>query len=149
MNFESFGSICPDIALTETWRFTLLKEQQGLKAGHYCFMEYYCTETGCDCRRVWLRVKLFPAWPPGGCLGTHVATIGYGWERPEFYVEWSHGEPTAGELAGARLEPMQVQSDHAEAALTMTKSVILSSLGNLLRIRQHYAAFRAHLPWMI
>ncbi|MFN0079931.1 MAG: hypothetical protein ACKVY0_25990 [Prosthecobacter sp.] len=146
MIFESFGRICPEIAKAETWRFTLPKPQGGLQAGHYGFLEYFCTDATCDCRRVWLGVEYFSKWPPGNSPGTYIATIGYGWETPEFYLKWSHGEPTAADLAGARLEPFQRQSAAAAAALAMTKSVILSSLGNVLRLRQHYATFRAKLP---
>lgn len=147
MTFQPFGYICPEIAKSETWRYTLPKAQHGLPAGHYCFPEFYCTETGCDCRRVWLVIKHFSKWPPGNAAGKHIATIGYGWEKPEFYMDWSPGDPDAAELAGARVEPLQPQSEYAEAALLMTKSVIFSSLGNILRIRQHYDAFRASLPW--
>jgi len=140
MNFTPFHERCPEIAAREMWRYTLQKSTRGLPAGDYLFVESYCSEPGCDCRRVFLNV----IWQgrPGISRGQD-ATIGFGWERPEFYIEWMAGDESGANLAGANLEPMQRQGPMAEALLEMTKAVILSSPGAVDWIKRHYAAFKA------
>ena len=71
-----------------------------------------------------------------------LATIGFGWEAPAFYQQWSPGDPDAMDLAGARLEPFQPQGSKAEMILDMTKKVILSPPANVRKIQRHYAAVR-------
>jgi hypothetical protein len=135
-----FGRRLPD---SEPWRFTLLEPQHGLEAGDYVFLESYCDEKGCDCRRVWLTVvHRKPGAAPDDFSGP-VATIGYGWEQPDFYENWSPNDPEARFLAGARLEPFQRQGKQAEAVLHMTVSAILRPAANRERIRRHYDAARS------
>lgn len=148
MNFQSFGLICPEIAFRETWRFTLPTPQADLKPGHYTFLEHYCADSSCDCRRVWLVIQYHRQWPPGNASGTHIATVGFGWESPEFYVNWAHGDPEAADLSGPLLEPFQQQPKTAETGLEMAIQVIFSRTEHVLRLRQHYRAFRANLPWL-
>lgn len=56
-----------------------LKESPHLPDGDYTFVDSYCTDASCDCRRTLIQVLL---------NGTHVSTIGFGWESPEFYRKW-------------------------------------------------------------
>ena len=132
-------------AMRETWRFTLPEATHGLEAGHYTFLEYYCNEADCDCRRVWLMVIFQPTWPKSSVEPKHLATIGFGWEAPTFYQKWSPGAPDVHDLAGARLEPFQRQSAQAEAVLLLTQTIILRPPEHVLRIKQHYALARKAL----
>ena len=142
MSFRFFPDFCPETAQRETWGITLQQAQHGLRAGVYSFLESYCDDPGCDCRRVWLTVT----WQPLNAVIRHtsgpLATIGYGWEPRTFYRKWSPGDPDAGDLAGARLEPCQPQGPQAEEVLALTTAMILSPPAHQHRIRDHYAAVR-------
>jgi hypothetical protein len=50
-----------------------------LPAGAYLFMEMFCTEPDCDCRKVMMWVEHD---------GRYVALINYGWEDEAFYAKW-------------------------------------------------------------
>lgn len=142
MAFRHLPDFCPEIAKEQTWCFTLPVDQNGLKAGDYVFLESYCDEAGCDCRRVWLTVlHRKPGAKTGDLIGP-LATIGFGWEKPEFYKAWSPGDPDACKLAGARLEPFQPQDAKADKVLAMTIGVILRPPANVQRLKDHYAAVR-------
>lgn len=145
MPFEPLSTLAPLTAMKETWRFTLTTSMHGLKAGHYTFLEFYCNEADCDCRRVLLKVIYQPTWPNSSVEPADLATIGFGWETPAFYQKWSRDAPDAHEFAGARLEPLHPQSPQAEAVLHLTQSAILRPPEHVLRIKQHYAAARKGL----
>jgi len=58
----------------------VVEEQQELPVGEYGFMEFYCDEPGCDCRRVIIRVLR-----PDTGWNKPWATINYGWGNLDFY----------------------------------------------------------------
>ncbi|MHB8547490.1 MAG: hypothetical protein ACYDAJ_12075 [Nitrosotalea sp.] len=69
----------PEIAANETRGVIITNEKTGLPLGHYYFLESFCNDKKCDCRRVFINVE-------------HdrriLTTIGYGWESIEFYKKW-------------------------------------------------------------
>ena len=102
----------PELAAHETRSVHILQAGGGLPAGEYGFVEFYCDEDDCDCRRVLLQV-VSPS-------NQHrvLATINYGWESQEFYTRWMHGDAEAGrEIIEAGLDPLNPQSEHAVALL--------------------------------
>jgi hypothetical protein len=62
----------------------IVVEGESPPAGPYGFLEFYCDEIDCDCRRVLLQV-IRP-----DTVGKVWATINFGWEKPEYYRAWSH-----------------------------------------------------------
>ena len=50
-------------------------------AAEYAFLEMYCNEPGCDCRRVFFSVVSSRTQAPE-------AVIAYGWESAKFYRKW-------------------------------------------------------------
>jgi hypothetical protein len=56
-----------------------LKQSPHLPDGDYTFVDTYCTDASCDCRRTLIQVLY---------NGVHVSTIGFGWESPSFYRNW-------------------------------------------------------------
>jgi len=53
MAFAPFHEYSPEIAARETRSITVPPGSPfGLPAGEYGFLEMYCNEPGCDCRRV-------------------------------------------------------------------------------------------------
>lgn len=108
---------------------------KGLRDGTYRFVEFYCDEPGCDCRRVVIQV-----WNESD---TPLATFNFGWESPEFYTKWSKtGDPVVGkEMASLTPELFGPQSPSTRAFLAELKAAVGDS-GYVERLRRHYAEFR-------
>src|SRR3954470_17919078 len=95
----------PEVAARETRTINLGSPQNGLPAGSYGFLELYCNDPACDCRRVLLQVRT--EHDPNKVL----ATINYGWESLDFYRKWLHGDRKgAREITEASLDPINPQS---------------------------------------
>ena len=119
--------------MRETRSVTVLNSQDGLPPGEYGFIEFYCADPSCDCRRVILQV--WSAKSPGKAL----ASIGYGWEDKQFYIDWMHGHSEMAEqLKGPGLEPMQPQSNLAEKLLALFKDTAMQDENYLRRLETHY-----------
>jgi len=138
-----FHEVCPEIGLREIRTVTLTPNSDlGLPADNYAFLEMYCSEPDCDCRRVYFHViaESNPA--------TELALIAWGWEPPKFYRRWGNFPRTAKDvkaMKGPALAPMCEQSDRAPALLELANNVLLSSPDYVERIKRHYKAFRAKI----
>ena len=132
-----FVSRFPELAAHETRTITLLEAHAGLPAGEYGFLELYCNEPTCDCRRVLLQVCR--ANQPDKVL----ATIHYGWESEDFYARWLHGDREgAREMASASLDPLNPQSRFSAVLLEVFRGVILQDRAYIARLRRHYRMFK-------
>ena len=60
-----------------------LQDSSQLPDGTYQFLDMYCADPSCDCRKSMITVLH---------NGVHVSTINFGWESPAFYKEWM-GDP--------------------------------------------------------
>jgi hypothetical protein len=89
----------PELGGRET-RVATFMEGGEIPGGKYNFVEYYCDDEACDCRRVIIRVILDSPEPE------IIASINYGWEEPEFYATWMGSEGEEDEMSGAILEPL-------------------------------------------
>lgn len=67
------------IGIKHQIRTVSLKKSPHLPDGDYTFVDTYCIDPSCDCRRTLIQVLL---------NGVHVSTIGYGWESQKFYKNW-------------------------------------------------------------
>lgn len=83
-------TIDEELAFREMRTAFLPQPDHGLPAGAYGFMELYCNEPGCDCRRVLIQIISPPENPKV------LASIGYGWEDEKFYVAAMHGDKALG-----------------------------------------------------
>ena len=82
MPYAMFHQYFPDIAKSETRTVTILqKGKYDLPAGNYGFLEMFCDEPGCDCRRVFFCVVSEKS-------SRIEAYITYGWEAPSYYRKW-------------------------------------------------------------
>ena len=143
MSFMMFHEICPEIGIQET-RSIALSANSGydLPPDDYAFLEMYCSEAGCDCRRVYFQVIAMsnPSVVP--------AVIAFGWEPLAFYRKWGH-YPGAAEdaklMKGPCLPPMTKQSELAPALLKLAKGLLLSSPEYVERIKRHYTLFRGKI----
>ncbi len=138
MPYDLFYSRCPEIAKRETRTITLLgKSQFGLPPGDYSFLEMYCDEPACDCRRVFFYVVSSRREDPE-------AVIAYGWESRKFYVRWmGDDDPLVTEqLCGPALNLGSPQSALAPAILDMFSHVLLKDSAFVERLKVHYKLFR-------
>jgi len=142
MIFKRFLDLFPEIAENETRRITLRRDPL-IPDGEYAFVDSYCVDKTCDCRRVYFEVlQIDPNYEP-----IHAATISYGWEDLDFYLSWSPYLPPslAAEMHGACLEEPQVQSKYSKRFLDLFKSRFLTDPAYIDRIKRHYAMFKAKL----
>lgn len=140
MSFQMFHEMCPEIGVRETRSIALLDDSgYGLPSGDYGFIEMYCSEAGCDCRRVYFQVISIS--DPTEVL----AVISWGWEPLAFYQQWGTypgAKDDAKDMKGPALAPMSRQSALAPALLELAKSLLLSSPEYVERIKRHYTLFR-------
>src|SRR5690606_7537592 len=82
MSFTLFRDRFRELADRETRTITRLWDSaSGLPAGQYAFVEMFCDEPGCDCRRVLFTVI-------DTASGRCEAVINFGWEEASFYAAW-------------------------------------------------------------
>ena len=127
---------CRDVAEAETRTITVFENNAyNLPPGHYSFIEMFCNDRDCDCRRCFFMVCADWTREP-------LAYIGFGWESPDFYTRWMGDDELSESLAGADLEPMQRQSRHAPGILRLFKSALLPERDYVERVKRHYAMMR-------
>ena len=124
----------PELGARET-RSIFASNQTQLPAGQWSFLEFYCNEPGCDCRRVIISVLR----PETGWSKVW-ATIGYGWESLDFYRKWGHGMDDD-DFKGPYLDVLNAQSEYSEVLLGLFRE-ILESPDYVERLRRHYRMFR-------
>jgi hypothetical protein len=133
MAMVPFFTRFPDLAAEETRTITLQATLDGIPPGEYAFMEMFCDEPGCDCRRVHLLV-ISP--PPSQQVW---ANINYGWEPAAFYEQWSRAKFRQ---PNPFLDPINPQSDQAPALLALFEELCLTDEGYVRRLARHYELFK-------
>lgn len=134
---EPFYSRLGALAARETWGIIAPPGHPTLPTGEYAFVEFYCADASCDCRRVLLQV-----WPkdrPGNVL----ATINYGWEKLKFYQRWTGSREDARVIVGACLDPLNPQGPHAATFLGALRHFVRTDPAWPARFKQHYKLFKA------
>ena len=135
-----FHTRFPELAARETRCVHVLVPGGPLPVGEYGFIELYCEEPGCDCRRTLLLVTT--AKDPAKSL----ATINFGWESVEFYTRWLHGDAEAGrESTDATLDPFHPQSQLADLLLAVFRSELMTDPAYVARLARHYEMFKQDL----
>ena len=76
MKFIPAGEIIGDAHQVRT--VTIASSSQ-LPDGEYCFVDMYCSDPSCDCRKTMIQVLH---------SGEVVSIINYGWESPSYYKQW-------------------------------------------------------------
>lgn len=116
----------------------LLDTKSGLPPDEYIFMENFCGDKTCDCRKVMINVA-------SKSQRKILATISYGWEPMSFYTEWLHGDKDlAEEMKGPSLELGGVQSEYAKRLLGYFKKYTGDDIYNK-RLEKHYVDFKTRL----
>ena len=141
MSYVLFHNYFPELADRETRSLTVPRRSAlGLPAGEYGFLESYCDEPGCDCRRVMFTVIARDR------MGIQ-AVIAWGWEDVEFYRRWfKYGnEADARELKGPALNWGSPATDLAPALLEVVRNILLKDPEYVERIKRHYQMFRERI----
>ena len=139
MNYSPHYALFPNLIEGQTRSVIVLEDTQVPK-GDYTFMELFCTDKKCDCRRVMINVEqLDPAFPK-----FRAATLSYGWEPMSFYKNWSPLMSTKmlEDFRGPCLDPYQLQSLHAPFFLNFFKDMIANDKAYHARLKAHYAQFK-------
>ena len=138
MPYSLFHSRFPKVAERETRTVTVLDSADfNLPPARYSFLEMFCDEPGCDCRRVFFSVV--------SSLQKDIqAVITWGWEDREFYVRWMGDDDPRiiRDLIGPALNLASPQSKIAPALLDLFRNVLLKDTAYVERIKRHYAMFR-------
>jgi len=118
-----FAAKFPEVASHETRVVTLTQPNPLLPPDGYAFVEVYCDEKGCDCRRAlfWVMAESQEEKP--------IATISFGFD-PE------------AEMAGPFLDPFGPQSEFSEALLGLFVSAVLTDPAYVQRLYRHYTLMR-------
>ena len=138
MAFTEFHDYFPDAANRQTRTIAIPPGSGlGLPPDDYAFLELYCDEPACDCRRVLFYV--IARSRPGV-----QAVIGWGWESVEFYARWmKHGDKTdASKMKGPALNPGSPATELAPILVELVRNVLLQDPQYVERIRRHYRMFR-------
>jgi hypothetical protein len=138
MAMVPFYTRFPELAARETRTATVLDPASGFPPGEYGFLELFCDEPGCDCRRVHIRVV---SPPPQSRVW---ANISYGWESVAFYHRW--GLPEGEEATGTSLDPLNVQSEYAPAFLDLFREMVRADETYAQRLVRHHELFKSALP---
>ncbi|MCI5122935.1 MAG: hypothetical protein D3925_00275 [Candidatus Electrothrix sp. AR5] len=139
MPYSFFHSRLPKVAERETRSVTLFDHSEfNLPPADYAFLEMFCDEPDCDCRRVFFSVI--------SSRDEEIkAVIAWGWEDQVFYTTWLRdSDPNViKELMGPALNSASPQSDLAPALLKVFQEVLLPDTAYVERVKRHYAMFRA------
>ena len=138
MPYSLFHTRFPEVAERETRTITVIDPFSfHLPPAHYAFLEMFCDEPGCDCRRVFFTLV--------SSLQNNIkAVIAWGWEDKEFYRKWmGRNDPQAiNDLKGPVLNLASPQSELAPALLKLFQRVLLQDSDYIERVKRHYAMFR-------
>ena len=138
MPYSLFHTRFPKVAERETRTITVIDPSHfDLPPAHYSFLEMFCDEPGCDCRRVFFSVV-------SSLQNDIKAVIAWGWEDQDFYVKWMRSnEPhVINDLMGPVLNLASPQSDLAPALLKLFQGVLLQDTSYIERVKRHYVMFR-------
>jgi hypothetical protein len=117
MAIELFNVHFPELGPAETRWLNLRQGFRDVPPADYACLESYCTERGCDCRRVLLNVVRRD-------VGV-VATIGFGFDRD-------------GEMPGPYLDLLNPQAPYAETLLELIDQLMLQDPVYVARLERHY-----------
>ena len=130
---------CREVALREIRALVVHENSSQLPAGRYVFVESYCDDPECDCRRVFLQVVSHAEQERA------LLTINYGWERPEYYqnsLQWR--AKVAREVAAGSLDPLSPRPAYAATFLKLFREHVVDNAYKT-RLKRHYKLFKASL----
>jgi hypothetical protein len=132
MEFIPAGELIGDAHQVRTVR---IARSPQLPDGEYSFVDMYCPDPECDCRKTMIQVLH---------NGKPVSMINYGWEPAEFYKKWMGGR-----TEGNPCLPMDGATIDLASQNLVSKSGILGLFNALLndvwigKFKRHYKEFKS------
>ena len=126
MTMMPFHVLFPDVAQIESRTLTPLNHES-LPERAFLFVELYCVEPGCDCRRVILNVM-------DTVTRKHIATINHAFEPPR---------PPFDDEGQTFLDPLNPQSPMSEAVLDLFEDMMANDVGYQDRLERHYTMWKS------
>lgn len=111
-----------------------LEQRPNLPDGDYSFIDFYCTNRNCDCRKTIIHVLH---------QGRHVSTVNYGWESPEFYCRWMKAgmdDSMAKEMSGLSIDFASPDRLSPQAILDLMQQLLDDSW--ISTLKDHYKRIR-------
>jgi hypothetical protein len=121
----AFHELFPELAQRECRSVTPLNHD-AIPNRKFFFVEAYCVEPRCDCRRVMIHVV-------DAARRDQVATISYGFEPPE---------PRFDDVGQVFLDPLNPQSDLSDALLELFEDMIKNDREYHERLVRHYEMWK-------
>src|SRR5690606_34206682 len=116
-------------------RSVILAKDPDLPDGEYNFLDTYCTDPTCDCRRTIILVM------HGSQL---VSRVNFGWESPEFYLRWlgsTADRDLAEEMSGPSIDFMSPDRVSREGMLRLMNHLLDDQW--ISRIKDNYRQIRS------
>jgi len=138
MESAPFAKIVPEIGLDETREVEVIVDCFVPK-DVYGFVEMYCMDPDCDCRKVILQIFSIKN-------NKFIASIDYGWESREFYAKWLSVRPDSkiiDRLVNPSLNPLGPTSSIANGVLQLVTENITPFY--IERLKKHYKLFKSKL----
>lgn len=118
-------------------RTITIRENPALPSGSYSFIDHYCTDKTCDCRKAVIQVFH---------QDEHVSTINYGWESEKFYTDWlkaGDDDEMAKEMSGLSIDWCSPDKVPREGMLALVKKLMDEKWIAILK--NHYQLMRKEL----
>lgn len=116
-------------------RSIVLADDPRLPSGHYTFLDTYCTDNTCDCRKT--IIQIFHE-------DRLVSIVNYGWESPQFYHRWlgsAEERDLAEEMSGLSIDLTSPNRVSPEGILILMNHLLDKKWITLLK--EHYRRIRA------
>ena len=132
MSFQSIGALLGDSYKAKS---VDLLDHPSLPSGRYFFIELYCTDKKCDCRKTIIHVYHEKE---------HVSSVNYGWEKPSFYSKWmksNDDDDMAKEMSGLTIDFMSPSKINEEAILEVIETLLSPDSGDkswVSSMKNHY-----------
>ncbi len=114
-----------------------LKGSRQLPDGDYMFVDAYCTDPCCDCRKTMIMVYH---------NDVHVSTISFGWESAAFYQEWmgtSSEDDIVMPMSGASIDITSPDGVSPGGMLAFFRALLDDNW--IARFKTHYAGVKARV----
>jgi len=134
MDFVPAGEI---IGEAHQVRTVGLRDSRQLPDGNYRFVDTYCTDPSCDCRKTMILVYR---------NDVHVSTINFGWETDAFYQKWmgnSKDEEVTALMSGATIDITSPDRVPPQGMLAFFMALLDDNWR--AKFRTHYAAVKTTL----
>lgn len=137
MKFTSFFEEFPDLIESEFRNIFVLNDgmYKHIPPGNYAFLELFCPEIECDCRKVIINVissQPAKSW----------AILNYGWESEKYYQTWfGKNNPLYQPMSGVTFDP-PTNDPLKNEFLAIFSSILRDDQHYAQRIKRHYAMFK-------